>query len=257
MGKRVVGFPALPRGGLAEQTILRADELLAVPDDMPVPSSSSIAITYQTGWVGLYRRGELKSGETLLVHGAAGGVGTAAIQLGVARGARVIATARGEERLRLCRELGAEVAVGFFSTEDFVAAVNEATGGRGADVVYDPVGGDVFGWTRRCIAFEGRILVVGFASGRIPEVRANHLLLRNFSAVGVYWGLYRKKMPEVIPEAHAELLELYRTGAIDPVIQRVVPFEHAADAVSELAARRVTGKIVVRVSRALQPPAAR
>jgi NADPH:quinone reductase len=247
VGKRVIGFPTLPNGGLAEQIALPLKDVLVIPDDMPATAAAAMPITYQTGWVGLYRRGELRAGETLLVHGAAGGVGTAAIQLGVARGARVIATARGADRVEVCRRLGADVVIDY-STEDFVDAVMAATDGRGADVVYDPVGGDVFDRTRRCIAFEGRLLIIGFASGRIPSIGVNHMLLRNFSLVGVYWGLYRKKMPEVIPQAHADLLELYQQGKIDPVIQEVVPFERAVDGVSSLATRGVIGKIVVAVT---------
>lgn len=247
VGKRVVGFPALPNGGLAEQLALPATDLLVVPDEMPAPVAAALPVAYQTGWVGLYRRGELRAGETLLVHGGAGGVGTASIQLGLARGARVIATARGAERVAICRNLGAEVVIDY-STEDFVEAVRAATDGRGADVVYDPVGGDVFDRTRRCIAFEGRLLIIGFASGRIPSIAVNHLLLRNFSAVGVYWGLYRKMMPEIIPQAHADLLDLYSQGKIDPVIQDVVAFEDAVAAFTSLGSRGVSGKIVVRIS---------
>jgi NADPH2:quinone reductase len=245
-GKRVVAFPRLPNGGLAEQVVAADADLLLVPDDIPGPVSAALPIAYQTSWVALRRRGALQEGETLLVHGGAGGVGTAAIQLGVAIGARVIATARGPERVAVCREMGADVAIDY-ETEDFVGVVLDATGGRGADVIYDPVGGEVFDRSRRCIAFEGRLLVIGFASGQIPSVRANHLLLRNFSVAGVYWGLYRQLMPEVIPQAHAAVLDLYRRGAIDPLIDQVIPFERAVDGVAALGDRRVNGKIVVSI----------
>ncbi len=246
-GKRVIGYPVLPHGGMAEQVVVPVGELYTVPEDMPATVAAALPIAYQTGWVGLYRRGELRAGETLLVHGGAGGVGSAAIQLGVARGARVIATARGADRVELCRSLGAETAIDY-ATEDFVEIVREKTDGRGADVVYDPVGGEVFDRTRRCIAFEGRLLIIGFASGTIPSIAVNHLLLRNFATVGVYWGLYRKKMPEVIAQAHADLLELYSQGKINPLIQQVVAFERAVDGVTALGCRGVQGKIVVQVA---------
>jgi NADPH2:quinone reductase len=214
---------------------------------MPSEVAAAMGITYGTGWVGLHRRAHLRPGETLLVHGGAGGVGSAAIQLGVAAGATVIATAGGSARVDACRAMGATAAIDYES-EDFVEQVRELTGGRGADVIYDPVGGDVFDRSRRCIAFEGRLLVVGFAAGRIPTIAANQVLLRNFSVVGVYWGLYRRVMPAVVREAHDALLELYREGSIAPLIHEVIPFEAAAEGVDALASRQVTGKIVVRVS---------
>jgi len=247
VGKRVVAFPALPCGALAEWVAVPADELLVVPEEMPSDVAAAMAITYGTSWVALHRRAQLQPGETLLVHGGAGGVGTAAIQLGVAAGATVIATAGGAARAEACRAMGATVAIDY-EKADFVAVVRDLTEGRGADVIYDPVGGDVFDRSRRCIAFEGRLLVVGFAAGRIPTIAANHLLLRNFSVVGVYWGLYRRVMPDVIRQAHEALLELYRAGSIAPLIHDVLPFEAAVDGVGALASRQVMGKIVVRAS---------
>jgi NADPH2:quinone reductase len=247
LGRRVIAFPALPHGALAEQVATPADELLAVPDDMPAEVAAALAITYQTSWVALHRRAEIRPGETLLVHGGAGGVGTAAIQLGVAAGAKVIATARGAERVKVCRDMGAAAAIDYES-DDFVEVVRELTAGRGADVIYDPVGGDVFDRSRRCIAFEGRLLVIGFAGGVIPSIAANHLLLRNFSVVGVYWGLYRRAMPAVVRQAHDALLGLYRQRKIAPLIQEVLPFERAVDGFEALAARAVTGKIVIDLS---------
>jgi NADPH2:quinone reductase len=245
-GKRVIGFPVLPHGGMAEEVVIPIRELHVIPEDMPAAVAAALPIAYQTGWVGLYRRGELRAGETLLVHAGAGGVGSAAIQLGVARGARVIATARGADRVELCRSLGAETAIDYAS-EDFVEIVRDRTGGVGADVVYDPVGGEIFDRTRRCIAFEGRLLIIGFASGTIPSIAVNHLLLRNFSTVGVYWGLYRTKKPEVIVEAHADLLKLYAEAKIDPLIHEVIAFDRAVDGVTALSSRGVRGKIVIEV----------
>jgi NADPH:quinone reductase len=246
VGKRVVAFPRLPNGGLAEQVVVADTDVLPIPDDFPGAVAAALPIAYQTSWVALHRRAALQAGETLLVHGGAGGVGTAAIQLGAAIGAQVIATARGAQRTAICRRMGADLAIDY-TTEDFVEVVLEATGGLGADVIYDPVGGELFERSRRCIAFEGRLLVVGFASGQIPSIRANHTLLRNFSVVGVYWGLYRKLMPDVIRQAHEALLDLYRRGAIDPLVDQVIPFERAVDGVAALGDRRASGKIVVSV----------
>jgi NADPH2:quinone reductase len=180
----------------------------------------------------------------LLVHAGAGGVGSAAIQLGLAAGARVLATAGGADKVELCRELGAEVAIDYRS-EDFVEVVKEHTDGRGADVIYDPVGGDVFDRSRRCIAWEGRLLVIGFAGGRIPEVPANHVLLKNYSVVGVHWSAYPGRDPDLVAATHAELVRLHGEGAIRPLIGRRVPMAQAAQALADLAGRRTTGKVVV------------
>jgi len=158
---------------------------------MGYEAASAFLITYHTGHVALHHRAHLEPGETLLVHAGAGGVGTAAIQLGLAAGARVFATAGGPDKVAVCKRLGADLAIDYRS-DDFVEAVKAATGGRGADVIYDPVGGDTFDRSRKCIAFEGRILVIGFTSGRIADAPTNHVLVKNYSVVGVHWGLYRK-----------------------------------------------------------------
>ncbi|MEA2670146.1 MAG: NADPH:quinone reductase, partial [Chloroflexota bacterium] len=159
VGQRVAAIASPPRGGLAERVCVAAADVLPLPDGMPSPTAAAMLITYQTGYLALHRRALLRPGETLLVHGGAGGVGSAAIQLGCAAGARVIATASGAERAAVCRRLGADIAVDN-AAADFVEVVKEVTRGRGADVVYDPVGGDVFDRSRRCVAFEGRILVI-------------------------------------------------------------------------------------------------
>src|SRR5438270_13343361 len=150
---------------------------------MSFAEAAAFFINYQTGWFGLHRRARLQPGEVVLIHGGAGGVGTAAIQLAKAAGARVIATAGSDEKVAVCRAMGADVAINY-SKEDFVAAVKAATEGRGADVVYDPVGGDVFDRATKCLAFEGRIVVVGFTSGRLPSVAANRGLVKGYWVVG-------------------------------------------------------------------------
>jgi NADPH2:quinone reductase len=215
-----------------------------VPEGMPDEKAASLYLTYQTGYVGLHRRAHLQAGEVLLVHAGAGGVGSAAIQLGKAAGATVIATAGGERKVEVCRQLGADHAVDYTS-EDFVPVVKDVTNGRGADVVYDPVGGDVFDRSRRCIAFEGRLVVVGFTSGRIPEAPANHVLVKNYSVVGLHWGLYRTYDPAVFGTVHEELGRLWAKGEIDPLVSQALPLTEAPQALKALAERSTVGKVVL------------
>ena len=243
-GERVLAAPGLPRGGMAEQVVVPEVAALRVPQEMPPAKAASMLITYQTGYVGLHRRAQLRAGETLLVHAGAGGVGTAAIQLGLAAGARVIATAGGPDKVQVCRDLGADVVIDY-SSEDFVAVVKDVTAGRGADVVYDSVGGDVFDRSRKCIAFEGRIVVVGFAGGRIPEVPANHVLIKNYSVVGLHWGLYRQHDPAVIPQTHDALVQLWQEGKVDPLVGAELPLEDAPAALTRLGDRGTVGKVVL------------
>jgi NADPH2:quinone reductase len=243
-GQRVLGSPAGGPGGFAEYALMDADATWPVPDGMPDEKAAALYLTYQTGHVGLHRRANLQPGEWLLVHAGAGGVGSAAIQLGKAAGARVIATAGGERKTQVCKDLGADVVIDYLA-EDFVPVVKEATGGRGADVVYDPVGGDVFDKSRKCIAFEGRLVVVGFTSGRIPEAPANHLLVKNYSVVGLHWGLYRQMDPPRIGMVHEELTRLVEDGLIDPLVSEVLPLEEAPRALAALADRGTVGKIVL------------
>ena len=243
-GERVLAAPGLPRGGLAEQVVVAEAAALPVPQEMPPAKAASMLITYQTGYVGLHRRAQLRAGETLLVHAGAGGVGTAAIQLGLAAGARVIATAGGPDKVQVCKDLGADVVVDY-SSEDFVAVVKDVTEGRGADVVYDSVGGDVFDRSRKCIAFEGRIVVVGFAGGRIPEVPANHVLIKNYSVVGLHWGLYRQHDPTVVPTTHDALVRLWQEGKVDPLVGAELPLDEAPAALTRLGDRGTVGKVVL------------
>jgi NADPH2:quinone reductase len=243
-GERVLAAPGLPRGGLADQVVVPEAGAHAVPDDLPSPQAASMLITYQTGYVGLHRRARLQPGETLLVHAGAGGVGSAAIQLGKAAGARVIATAGGPDKVRVCESLGADVAVDYLA-EDFVAVVKDVTAGRGADVIYDSVGGDVFDRSRRCVAFEGRIVVVGFAGGRMADAPTNHVLVKNYSVVGLHWGLYRQYEPQVFADTHAALLELWSRRAIEPLVGTELPLESAPEALTRLSDRRTVGKVVL------------
>jgi NADPH2:quinone reductase len=243
-GQRVLGAPSGGSGAFADFALMDADRAWPVPEGMPDEKAAALYITYQTGHVGLHRRAHLQAGEWLLVHAGAGGVGSAAIQLGKAAGAHVIATAGGPDKVEVCRDLGADHVVDY-TTEDFVPVVKEVTGGHGADVVYDPVGGDVFDRSRTCIAFEGRLVVVGFTSGRIPEAPANHLLIKNYSVVGLHWGLYGTHEPAVFGVVHEELTRLYEDGRIDPLVSRVLPLEGAPDGLAALASRGTVGKVVL------------
>lgn len=241
-GRRVIALPAF--GGLAEAVVAGAGMAFPVPDSLDAASAAALHITYQTGYVALHRRAGLRAGETLLVHAGAGGVGSAAIQLGRAVGVWVLATVGGAEKVEVCRRLGAEVVIDY-RDEDFVEIVKEATDGRGADVVYDPVGGDVFDRSRRCVAFEGRILVIGFAGGRFAQAPTNHALVKNYSVVGVHWALYNLLHPEIVAETHEALLALHARGLVAPLVSEVLALEDAAAALDRLASRWTWGKLVV------------
>ena len=245
VGTRVLALTTPPRGGLAEQVAVPEDQVFPIPDSLSWPKAAALFVTYQTGWCALHRRAALQPGETLLVHAGAGGVGSAAIQLGKAAEARVIATAGGEKKTRICKDLGAEVVIDYRS-EDFVEVVKEATDGRGADVIYDPVGGDTFDRSRRCVAWEGRLLVIGFTSGRIADLPTNHALLKNYSVVGVHWAMYRHVIPELVPAWHEELMRLHEAELIDPLIYDEFPLEDVPDALDLIGGRKSWGKVVVR-----------
>lgn len=243
-GRRVLATPALPHGGFADYVVADEAALLPAPDALDDAEAAALHIGYQTGWFGLHRRAHLQPGETLLVHAAAGGVGSAAVQLGRAAGAQVIGVVGGPDKAAVARELGCDLVIDRRS-EDIVAAVKEATGGRGADVVYDPVGGDAYAKSTKCVAFEGRILVVGFASGVIPTPALNHALVKNYSVVGLHWGLYNTKDPAAVRACHEELTKLAEQGIVKPLISERVAMAGAADAVQRVADGTSTGRIVV------------
>jgi len=242
-GDRVIGTAILPHGAFAEYALMRAAAAFRVPGDLDDAEAAPFHISYQTGWFGLHRRAALKAGETLLVHAAAGGVGSAAIQLGKAAGARVIGVAGGPAKAAVATELGADVVIDR-TAEDFVAVVKEVTGGRGADVIYDPVGGDAFRKSAKCVAFEGRILVVGFASGDIPQAALNHALVKNYSILGLHWGLYERMEPGSISRCHAELTTMVEAGLIRPLISERLTLADVPDGVRRLAEGSTTGRIV-------------
>ncbi len=244
VGARVVGSPRLPHGALAEQAVATSADVFPIPATMPAVDAAAMHVTYQTGWFALHRRAMVRAGETVLVHAGAGGVGSAAIQLAKAAGARVVATAGGADKVELCRTLGADHVVDYRS-EDFVDIVNDVTDGAGADVVYDSVGGDTFGRSTKCIAWEGRILVIGAAAGTYAEARTNHAMVKTYSIVGLNWGGYRSRRPELVHEAHDALVRLHGEGAIAPLVSEVLPLDALPEALVRLAGRGTTGKVVL------------
>jgi NADPH:quinone reductase len=242
-GQHVIATPPLPRGGYADRVAVPESSVFPIPDSMPFDKAAALPITYQTAHVALRHRAQLEPGETVLVHAGAGGVGSAAIQIAKAAGATVIATAGGSEKVEVCEKLGAEIAIDY-REENFVEVVKEATEGRGADVIFDPVGGDVFDGSRRCVAFEGRIVIIGFAGGRIADAPTNHVLVKNYSVVGMHWGLYTRVMPGLIRNTHEDLIRLYNAAEIDPLISGTVSFEELPNALEKLSGRGTYGKVV-------------
>jgi NADPH2:quinone reductase len=241
-GDRVFGSPGL--GGFAERTLLPAFGSYALPDEMSFEEGAAFPIIYPTSYAGLVFRADLQPGEDLLVHAAAGGVGIAAVQIGKALGARVIATAGSAEKLEVARDNGADDTIDY-REEDFVERVMALTSGKGADVIYDSVGGEIFDKSLKCIAWNGRLVVIGFASGTIPSVKANRILLKNISITGLHWGAHAGKEPEKIPQTMNALFDLYAEGKIRPVIYKSYSLEELPEALAALGGRRTYGKVIV------------
>ena len=239
VGQRV-GLGA-KHGMLAQQVVVPGSVLRPIPEGLSMEAGASVNVTGLTAWVALARLGHLQRGETLLVHGARGGVGQACVQLGLHLGARVIATASQPERLSTLADEGAMV----LPARGFREAVLAATDGRGADVIADPVGGDVFDESQRCIAFGGRLLVMGFASGRIPTLDANRPLIKGYSVIGVRAGEYGRRWPERGREHAAAVQRLAAAGVFRPAIGARFDLSQAKDALAAMADRSVIGKIVV------------
>lgn len=242
IGDRVSAL--LEYGGFASVASAPQERVFPMPAKMTFEEAAALGLVYQTSYVGLVHRARLREGETLLVHAAAGGVGLSAVQIGVALGARVIGTAGTSGKLDLVKQNGADEVINY-RDENWVERVKELTDGRGADVIYDPVGGDTFDLSTKCIAFEGRILIIGFASGIIPSAKMNRVLIKNFSLVGLHWGLYFDKNPRVLHDAQQALTRLYADGKISPVVSATYPLEEAEAALRALASRRTTGKVVL------------
>jgi NADPH2:quinone reductase len=242
VGDRVLGTPGI--GGFAEELAIDARNVVPIPDAMPFDAAAAFLFTYGTSHYALKDRAALQPGETLLVLGAAGGVGLAAVELGKVMGVRVIAAASSAEKLAVCREHGADEGIDY-CREDLKERVKALTGGQGADVIYDPVGGDFSEAAFRSIAWQGRFLVVGFAAGPIAKIPLNLVLLKGAQIVGVFWGSFTAREPERHQANIRELMQWYSAGKLKPRISATYPFERVAEALGDLAARRVKGKVVV------------
>ena len=242
LGDRVIASSTF--GGFAQELVTDADRLIPMPDAMDFVPASAFVLTYGTSYHALKDRAQLKSGETLLVLGASGGVGLAAVQIGKAMGAHVIAAASSDAKLSVCKDNGAHELINY-AQEDLRARIKASTGGRGVDVVYDPVGGAYSELALRDTAWNGRFLVVGFAAGDIPKVPLNLALLKGCSIVGVFWGAFTRNQPEVNRRNNQELLQMYLDGKVKPHIHATYPLERAAEALNEVMNKRVIGKVVL------------
>jgi len=244
VGDRVVA--GLRLGGFAEQVNAPASGVRKLPDTLSFAQGAAYPVAYLTAYVGLVCRGHLQAGETLLVHGAAGGVGLAAVDLGRHLGATVIATASTREKLDFLKNYGADHVLD--STRGFREQVKELTAGAGADVIYDPVGGDVFDESTRCIAWNGRILIIGFSAGRIPAISVNMPLIKGYSIVGVRAGEYGRRDPRKGAENIAQIDSLASQGKLHPHICAQYPLPRALDALASMRDRRVIGKIILTMN---------
>jgi len=242
-GDRVLAWGST--GAFAEVAVVPRRAVRVLPDSMSFEEGAALPITYPTSYAGLVYRGELREGETLLVHAAAGGVGLAAVQIGRALGARVIATAGGKEKCAIALREGAEAAIDY-RDGDFVERVQALTDGRGADVIYDSVGGDVTDRSLKCIAWNGRLVVIGFAGGEIPAIRANRILLKNIAVTGLHWGAHLDRDPERVRDCFRALFRLHARGQIAPVLyDRRYRLEEIPEALAALAGRETHGKVIV------------
>jgi NADPH:quinone reductase len=243
-GDRVIALAGL--GAYAEEIVVDAARVMPMPAKMDFAAAAGFPIAYGTSHGALDWRARLQPSEWLLVYGAAGGVGLTAVEIGKAMGARVIACAGGPEKLAVAKQYGADFLIDY-SREDIRARVKEITGGPGVDVVYDPVGGDAFDAALRSIAWEGRIVIIGFASGRIPQIPANMALVKNITIIGFYWGSYQSRRPELLQTSFAQLFRWFEEGKLKPHISQMFDLKHVADALELMRQRKSTGKVVLKM----------
>lgn len=243
-GDRVMA--AIDYGGFAEQVVAAEDCVFVLPDAIEAVTAAAVPVAYGTSHLGLKYKARLAAGEMLLVHGAAGGVGLTAVEVGKRLGATVIATATGPEKLRVCALAGADHVLDS-RAEDLRDRIRTVSGGRGVDVVYDPVGGRLFDTSLRTTAPGCRMLIVGFASGEVPQIPANILLVKNISAIGYYWGAHRSLAPDWMQKSLGEVLQWLTEGSLRPHVSRTYPLEDAVQALQALRARRTTGKVVLTI----------
>jgi len=242
VGDRVFGVAGW--GGFAEEIAVDETRLIPIPDNLDFVTPAAIAMTYATSYHALKDRAKIQSGETLLVLGAAGGVGLAAVELGKLMGAKVIAAASTDEKLAVCRQFGADETINY-SSEDLKERLKVLTGGRGVDVVYDPVGGPYSEIALRNTAWEGRFLVVGFSNGEIPKIPLNLALLKGCSIVGVFFGAFSLRDPKSSAKNFGQILSWINEGQLKPLISATYPLAQAGEAIQAIAERKVTGKVVV------------
>lgn len=233
-------------GGFAEYVVAQEEATYVIPDNMPFDQAAGFPVTYGTTYHGLVDRAQIKPGEVLLVHGAAGGVGLNAVELGKILGATVIACVGSDEKKDIVRQYGADHVINY-STESIKDRVKELTGGKGADVIYDAVGGDAFDQSMRCINWGGRLLVIGFASGRIAELKTNLALLKGCSVMGVFWGEFARRTPEANRANFNVMLKMVAEGKLKPFVSTHFPLEQGSEAMKALLARKTTGKVVITV----------
>jgi NADPH2:quinone reductase len=241
-GDRVIAMVA--HGGYAERVVADAGRCVSMPAAMSWEHGAAFPVVFGTSHIALWHRARLQPGETLVVHGASGGVGLTAVAIGKKLGATVIATARGLEKLELAAEHGADQLIDT-GHEDVRSRIKALTSGRGADVVYDPIGGDLFAASLRSVAFEGRIVVIGFASGDVPQIPANHLLVKNVDVIGLNWPAYVEANPQLVTASFKSLMQWFVDGSIKLHVSATYPLERAAEAIDQLVGRKSTGKIVV------------
>lgn len=244
VGDRVMA--AVTGGAFAEEAVAEQTDVIRLPDSLDFVTAAGFPVAYGTSHLGLKAKANLRAGEVLVVHGAAGGVGLTAVEVGVAMGATVIATAGGSDKVKVALDHGAHHGIDY-KAEDIRERVKALTGGRGADVIYDPVGGEVFDASLRSIAPDGRILVIGFASGTVPQVPANILLVKNVTVIGYWWGAYRKLNPTLVRDSLAECVQWWADGKLQPHVSQTLPLEQAAEALALLKSRAATGKVVLTV----------
>jgi NADPH2:quinone reductase len=245
IGDEVFGFTM--NGGFAEEVLVKSNAIFPKPKNMDFPIAASFLMAYGTSYHALKDRAKLQKGETLLVLGASGGVGLAAVELGKLMGANVIAAASSDEKLALCKEHGADLTINY-TKEDLKKRIKELTNGKGVDVVYDPVGGDFSEQALRATAWEGRFLVVGFAAGTIPKISLNLTLLKGCQIVGVFWGSFAMQFPTQNYQNTIELMQWFSKGKLKPHIHHIYPLKETSKALEEMMNRKVKGKIVIRNS---------
>jgi len=245
-GDRVMAMCGI--GGMAEQVLVPEAALRILPDQMDMKAAAGFNMIYGTSYYALKQRAKLQAGETLLVLGASGGVGLAAVELGKAMGAEVIAAASSEEKLQIAKDAGADHLINYGDGE-LKEKVKAVTSGKGADVIYDPVGGDMFHQASRAIAWDGRLLVIGFASGEIPSYKVNLALLKSASIVGVFWGAWHARAPQENEKNFEEMFEMYKEGKLKPLVTQIFPLEDYAPALNTFIERKAVGKVVLEVKK--------